>query len=807
MISIINNLINYAKNEKNNFIKFIIFYYLNNDCKINEEQSKYLVNSFLDQSFPNIDFDSLLISNNKQNKNIKATIEELNHISGCNALIENENINFCKDVNLIYGANGSGKSSYFRILKKAFSGTDINILPNIHIPQSNLKDIDFVIKWTKNGQYQEYKYSDYKKLLNTNMIFFDTNKQNQIFSKIEKNKYAIYPSDFYIIKDLVVLIDYISKNINNEISEKIKENNEILKEILKEEVLEGNDIILELTKGIENINETKYELIKNYNKKVFTDSYIQTSEDALINHNDWYNLKRISNYLINSLAKLKEYWSLFNKYDSLSLQKEKVLESLDNIKSIAGFKTDSWNQLIKAAHILTEENSLYKERCPYCQRAYDNESLKIVKTYSSLLEDTLQTEIEKVSDDIRGIIESLISQKDKYVDLPEIIDKDQLLVEFINIIKSNLSIFNLQINEFPRLEMDFNRLEELKNHVDSLYNASEQFDHQLYNEMTKKINIVESINQNFAEVSEYIKNRKKLLNLKSKVSAINTKNLSTFFNKNYANFFSEEFTKNYEYYMGIFDKKNNSLKFKSPNVQKGEINSDLFLNTSHNNVKIVEIFSEGEMKAIMLSLIFAEIKTWNNNNPIIFDDPVTSFDNFMIKEFCKIILGLSNQIIIFTHNIFLVDLMLVCKKEGDRDININMIQNLNKIQKGIVIESAHDNFESYMKNARKKLNKPKEINIQECSLVLRLAIESIIDEIILNNQLPRRYTMKGNQQNIRWDKLSKIGVSNEEINTLRECYSKLSQELHKGNNSILYPITYEELYQIYEKLKEFEKKK
>ncbi len=54
------------------------------------------------------------------NHKLDLLLTRLENIKGVNALAENQCIEFSKNLTIIYGANGSGKSSYVRLLKKAF---------------------------------------------------------------------------------------------------------------------------------------------------------------------------------------------------------------------------------------------------------------------------------------------------------------------------------------------------------------------------------------------------------------------------------------------------------------------------------------------------------------------------------------------------------------------------------------------------------------------------------------------------------------------------------------------------------------
>src|SRR4030042_417971 len=57
----------------------------------------------------------------------------LKDVQGVNAIVENQDIEFHPNLTVIYGVNGSGKSGYVRLLKKAFySRTEEDIVQNIY---------------------------------------------------------------------------------------------------------------------------------------------------------------------------------------------------------------------------------------------------------------------------------------------------------------------------------------------------------------------------------------------------------------------------------------------------------------------------------------------------------------------------------------------------------------------------------------------------------------------------------------------------------------------------------------------------
>lgn len=62
---------------------------------------------------------------------------KLNNLKNINALVEDQQLTFCSGLTIVYGANGSGKSGYARVLGSAgFTRGDREVLPNVEVPPS-----------------------------------------------------------------------------------------------------------------------------------------------------------------------------------------------------------------------------------------------------------------------------------------------------------------------------------------------------------------------------------------------------------------------------------------------------------------------------------------------------------------------------------------------------------------------------------------------------------------------------------------------------------------------------------------------
>ena len=102
-------------------------------------------------------------------------LTKLENVEGVNALSENQTIDFSSNLTIIYGANGSGKSGYVRLLKKAFySKVEEDILPNVHLEsghkivdakftfKSNKTDIPLLYSQKDNAEFEQFAIFDGK---------------------------------------------------------------------------------------------------------------------------------------------------------------------------------------------------------------------------------------------------------------------------------------------------------------------------------------------------------------------------------------------------------------------------------------------------------------------------------------------------------------------------------------------------------------------------------------------------------------------------------------------------------------------
>ena len=99
-------------------------------------------------------------SSSVQQTSQKILFDSLTHISGVNALSENQIIRFSPDVTVLYGLNGSGKSGYFRILNNISGGVYKEIKPNIYAKEEERKSLNVSVKYKLGNTSKEQSWTD-----------------------------------------------------------------------------------------------------------------------------------------------------------------------------------------------------------------------------------------------------------------------------------------------------------------------------------------------------------------------------------------------------------------------------------------------------------------------------------------------------------------------------------------------------------------------------------------------------------------------------------------------------------------------
>lgn len=824
-----NNAIDYLidlaeKGDCNAWLSYIIKFFIENKGIIDDNVKNDLADYLLQRKkIPNI----VSPSNNFSTKNEKIILTKLEHLSGVNALSEEQSITFSPAMNIIYGLNGTGKSSYFRILNNMTGQMNSkNILQNIF--SDSPKNIDVNIEYSIDDTQKSSAWSNTSTISDLRSIrVFDTEYTNKYLQKRNADELLIKPyalSYFSEISELIVKIKELSE-------EKIKSDEEALPDINLDKVTENfreflkkdrfEEVDIKKIKSFESFSSEERSQLENV-KKSIENLQKANSADAI----------KINKIKLDKLQKIKsEFKSLMillekekKSVDNLVVRREKIRQEHSTARQqyelfseIPGTDSDIWINFIKSGIIYCEEFEL-EDTCPYCHRSYDKKSLEITKAYSKFIKDTTQTQLDENTASIKEkIIElqtiSVVDIQSEEIQL-SLDQKSELITLNEQIIKNKESLLSKlreqEPIEAPKIQ------EELLNNLSKEIDDTNQLHIELNSEQSRRIESLkkynhqlmileekESLNSQFTKLSKFADITNRLFQERKLISEINTSKLSNLSKKAHADLLTGDLLKSFEHNLKSLGLNNLSIKLQGSN-SRGKQQTELILN---NNKNIEDILSEGEQKATALALFISEITLSKNRSTIIFDDPVNSLDHRIMNKFSELLLSLENQIIIFTHNKMFLDSFMTsklghmckninggCNKDKGKHVYLYETVSEGKVRKGIIKLKQTENLNTYISDIKHSLTEsPLSDNSKQliCGK-LRRAVEFAIDEIILNNQVPTKYSNK--KSRINWDELKKIENNSEIIDILHAIHGRCSGgALHNGTENEENPIDKDEL--------------
>lgn len=791
---------------------------------------------------------STLTVPNTQNTNNHADIRfiSLTHNAGVCALANDQTIVFSKDITLLYGNNGSGKSSYFRILNEIIGGNrKTELRPNIYTSTNN--SINIRLTYAEGDSVKELSWDGTTRAispLNLSSVF-DSNYTMAFLQKRSADTAIVLPYGLHLFTALTTAMDNIKGRLQTEIDGVLKSLPQINTEGLSDDVIRIltqqtyrstqkkyiQDRYIISSEQDEELNRQKEELKKlqetNYNDKI----KIAKSELA--------QYEALKKHLTTTKDFLREYeleaHSLISLVVVSKKKSEDVKQKIAVLSEIGNTDSKEWKSFIESGAKFVEKANLSKDICPYCRQPLVNQALQIISSYETYLTDKSFSELNQAltsKEILRKKISNIITDYTISEQFKILIDTETDIPNLYNIILEILHtqcehkslIINSLDEENIASPLIFETTDQLISCIKDIcdkYNADIA---NLSEEQIKKDEKIAALSSRMKSLIEYkaISTQKDLFSewfgkmkivdeLKGCQAELSTRHISvlaktasqTLVTDNLKNKFQEELNA-----LGLTKL---SVDLSEAGASRGQSFMQLKL---VNNNSVTEILSEGEQKGVALALFIAERRMQLSKNPIILDDPVNSLDHFITAKLVERLSSLGNQIVIFSHNLLLQTSLAGLKglhecganqisscKRGTKHLFMYSVNSYGRDKKGVIVELKQDNIANHLRAANKRLKE--EPFGKECSIavgaILRHTIELIIDEKIFYNQIPVKF--HGRKDSINWELLKKLNPDASIIDKLNALFNRLSGgDLHSGVEQSNNPIEHDELEDIYKEL-------
>lgn len=619
----------------------------------------------------------------------KLSLISIHGIENVNALAKEQRIEIGKNLTIVYGNNGSGKSGYIRLLNNAFNSRGDKLL------LANVFDEGLKGQPTCNFEFQTPESSYSKQYPNdkssyefTRFAVLDTHSVKIHLDS--DNQLNFTPRGFEFFEKALQLLENLRDKLQSEIELHKPQNNFIIHFQHDNEVKrhistlgpESDEVEL---KRLGTFTETdsfeldeikrKIEGLKSLNIQLQINSLERLQRD----------IEQIivrQQLILNSLSKenVDKCISLIDDIKNLQhLSKAQGIKSLEDYKiSLVG--SSPWREFIVAARSYStaieqerKTHSSYPSKndiCLFCLQPLTAKERTLTETYWQFLKSEAERELNRHLQKVRDTVKELkglnpvkfdeslgiydyIHQHDGSLaeKWKEIVTKSEASRQ--NLI-SNLESLNKEkdVSYFEDSVIDLHTIDEkIKNEINSLF--AKKPDQEIAS-LTFQANLLTDrslLAKLLTQVLEFSASHKWAYLAEQSLSKLKTNSITTF----QGELFTQNITDKFKELFNVECKKLNAPQFVDIVQQNSKVKTFRKLRVANQTVS--QILSEGEQRAISLADFLTETNINPNNKGLIFDDPVTSLDHLRRGLIAKRLVEVaqSKQVIVFTHDLLFVN--------------------------------------------------------------------------------------------------------------------------------------------------------
>lgn len=617
------------------------------------------------------------------------TLVALRDLENVNQIPNDYTLTFSEaGMTVIYGGNGTGKSGYARVMKRACRARDQSepIHPNANDPAAADKEptakFDVIISGTSNEVAWSRDSTAPESL--SSISVFDSKCARSYITAEQDVAYLPYGLD--IVENLAnKVIPKLSKMLEAEI-EGIDVSKVTFEHLFGEtevgKVVEGLSVKsdAEAITSLGTLSEEDAKRIGDLETALKEGNPLAKADEGRLSA---IRLKAYAEKLTKPLN-----WVSSEAVEKLQeLEKEKIAaeeaetKAADALRAgedlLLGTGDQSWKLLFEAARRYSTEAAYPGEEfppvadgklCPLCQENLPKSAINRLKRFNEYIQD----DVAKTADTARKKVETV---KDKIEAADLQISADEALSDELKALDDSIlqTIYDFQVSIDMRRQSMLECLEsskwaeipaligsprkrvrqlaanQLRVHRTLVRAADEEKRRKLEKEL-RELSARHSLSKNLKPVLDLLARMKKKAAMEKCRTSLKTRPISDK---------SKEFASvavTYEM-MKALDREFEALgighiktKLKERN-DKGKILHQLLLDLPTTN-KIDEILSEGEQRAIALGSFFAELSLGNHSCGIVFDDPVSSLDHWRRRDVARRLVAeaKNRQVVVFTHD-------------------------------------------------------------------------------------------------------------------------------------------------------------
>ena len=591
-----------------------------------------------------------------------------------------------ENLSVVYGQNGSGKSSYVRIIKSIcgkFHGS--NLISDVYSPPPPKQSCS--IKYSVNDESpQEIEWianSESITDLSTTDIFDAEN--GSIY--IEKETEVTYlPPELSFFEELVDVCEKIRIVLNNEEQKLVSALPEIPERLqftlLAKEynALKHNISQNEIDKLVL-FSESDEKTMASLKNRLSTDDPILAAKKQKEIKGQIENIKTIIQETVNAVNNE----SISNIRQKLVIQKQKRKNAdegasvLNSVSKLDGIGNETWRVLWEAAREYSSTNAYAGKEfpniekdalCPLCHQKLDDDAKIRLQMFESFVKGSLELEAKKAETAFLEIIENLPDCPTEIIlaSMYQAAGLDDTITQEISNVLSNVRITleNLHKKDIPDVSpVDISCTNQLLEKLSSLSIEAETsaiqfeedastFDREKAQNELLELEAKQWISQQKKAVEVEIKRLQEIEKYHvwkkqtetGKITREASELSEKFITTAYVSRFNDELKK-----LGA---SKITVELVKTRGEKGRSKHAVRLkNLVAKDIMPKNILSEGEKRIVSLAAFLADVTGHNANTPFVFDDPISSLDQEFEEKTIERLIELSKnrQVIVFTHRL------------------------------------------------------------------------------------------------------------------------------------------------------------
>jgi len=610
-------------------------------------------------------------------------INSISNIIGVNAIKPGASLSFGKEnIAVVYGANGTGKSGFSRLLKQACGSRAKDDLIGHVFSKEEQQSPSATIDITIGNEVQNLIWSrDSGSLAKLRHVHVFDTKTAQMY--MGKNEASYEPSHMRFISSLIKVCGQVSSFLDNLQKQKVSKLPTMPTDFETTNAFKWLNSLKKTTKS-KSIDDMCLFPKELDDERLSTEKALsEKNVDARLREitKDKLALQRLKSNIDNlqcglSDDNLQVYLAAQN---NAILKRKLATEDAQKVFSdneLDGIGQEAWLSLWRHAKQFSEQSAYPHSTFPYlgngarcvlCQQEIHQDAKNRLTKFENYVRGGLEADAKKAESKRKELIQKipvLPAEQDWMVMFSLLKLSDAIVKQYFNNLVTRRKAVEsaITINDIPpfdwRLIYDSYKttLDTLEAEEKTLNQLQKDGQRQKLELRLKELQALQWLSQNKASIVEEKKRLTYISTIKLALKLVSTNTL-TKKNNELAQY---ELDAGYQKRFGSeLDKLGGSrLKVKPlcKKEGKGKITFGLALKDSNLEIPAEKILSEGETRIVTLASFLADMTGSDQQSPFIFDDPISSLDqDFEEKVVSRLVeLSKERQVIIFTHRLSLL---------------------------------------------------------------------------------------------------------------------------------------------------------